>query len=243
MRGATVVVACVICGASASAPKAHAIRTTATVPANFDDTWAAVIDVFAERKWTIQTSDKASGLITTDWMRVDEEPYADCGSAPLATSRGTRIKFNVRVKQEGSTTSVAVNTAFQQLRQFDNQQGVVECASKGTAESLIHTQVSMRATTAASRKTEEAAQTFFCTNAPADATVAWCARSEAGCSRRQSDIIALAGDATPCAKREGASCFTGKTADGVQSENCHPSPESCQKQRDATQLADVTECK
>jgi hypothetical protein len=107
------------------------------VQASFDDVWRAVVQLFAERNWSIKTIDKSSGVIATDWLRISDE-YADCGSAPLATNNGTRVTFNVLVSPVDPATRVTVNTTFQQVRSVGGTTGVVECASVGSVEAMIH---------------------------------------------------------------------------------------------------------
>lgn len=148
VRCLVVFVAVVITGASATAPGKHNVQRTATVKASYEDTWTAVIDVFAERNWPIQTMAKDSGLISTDWMRVDaSDAYADCGGSGMARTYGTQVRFNVRIKG-AAATEITVNASFRELRSFDGQQRMVDCESKGAVELQIHSEVKHRAATA-----------------------------------------------------------------------------------------------
>ncbi|MDB4960426.1 MAG: hypothetical protein JWP01_425 [Myxococcales bacterium] len=242
--------------ASATAPSTHAVNTTATVAASYEATWTAVLDLFAENNWAILNLDKDSGLVTTDWMRI-EDKYADCGNAPLLTTDQTSVRFNVRVKSDEGSSEVAVNASFRQLRSFDGKSHVVDCTTNGTVEGFIHRMVDSRAFSNDKRKAkkqERAAKAeqaappiFYCTEAPADANLSACARSQAGCSKRQADIVALAGDATPCVEHKGAVCFKGKSPDGVAVESCHPTFTACEKQynkvvSDPDAMNDVSAC-
>ena len=115
---------------------------TATIPADLDTTWSAVIDVFSERDWAIDNMDKASGLITTDWMRMEPrlaDIVADCGINN--GSFRTMVRFNVRVKPQGEATSVTVNTAF---RSVGGVVSPVDCTSRGGLEREIHRDLTKR---------------------------------------------------------------------------------------------------
>lgn len=75
----------------ASAPVQRDIQRASLVEgADFDSTWAAVVQVFAERTWSIDNLERDSGIITTDWMMTDalSDAYMDCGSAGLLGSHG-----------------------------------------------------------------------------------------------------------------------------------------------------------
>lgn len=243
-----------VAAASATAPGQHTVRATATVSASYSATWSAVIDLFAEKNWAIQNLEKDSGLITTDWMSVADD-YADCGSAPLARNNGTQVRFNVRVTEDGETSDVSVNAVFRQHRSIDNNHVTVDCVSNGTVEAFIHHVVGRQAPNVDLKKAQkqervkkqEAAMplVFHCTSAPADPSIASCARSSAGCIKRQADIVTLVGDATPCVEHQGAVCFKGKSPDGSLIESCHPTFSTCEKQLDKTAgdaVVDLTAC-
>lgn len=221
-------------GASATAPGRHSVRKAKTIQAGYDPTWAAVVDVFAERDWTITNMEKDSGLITTDWMGVTADtPYADCGGSGIASVRATQVRFNVLVREQDDRATVRVNTSFRQLRSFDGREILVDCTSRGGLEREIHLEVARRATRAQRRTPEHPAAapppSFYCTAAPADPNVAACARSEAGCAKRQAELVEAIGDATPCTEQRGAACFRATGVDAGTIESCHPSLEACMK--------------
>lgn len=90
IRVSMVLVLIVATGASATAPAKHTIHKTKTISATYDATWGAVIDLVAERGWAISNMAKDSGLITTDWMSIENDtPYADCGEPGLSSVQGT----------------------------------------------------------------------------------------------------------------------------------------------------------
>ena len=118
-------------------------------------------------------------------------------------------------------------------------------------ENVIQSEVAQRAPrvrVATKRTTDSpAAAAFFCSSAPADQTLAACARSTVGCARKQADLVDQVGDATPCQPASTAVCFTAMDAGGTTIESCHPGAASCAKQEararaDAVTLRDVTAC-
>jgi hypothetical protein len=140
-RASVVVVLVGALAASASAPKRHTIDKSMATVAPFDPTWAAVIEVFADQNWVIQNMEKDSGLITTDWMSLDESnAFADCGGSGMSRVLGRELRFNVLVRAgaDGSSSSVSVNATFRESRSWDGRQWYVDCNSTGRVEHLIH---------------------------------------------------------------------------------------------------------
>lgn len=213
-----------MCLASASAPGKHTVNRTTTVKASYDDTWTAVIDVFADRNWPISSMAKDSGLIATDWMRVDAaEAYADCGGSGIARTHGTYVRFNVRVKS-GNTTEVTVNASFREARSFDGQSGFADCESKGAIELQIHSDVKHRAATAkktapVERPPAATARGYFCATS---ATAGLCAREKRDCLVARDAAVAAVPDLGSCALVEAAFCF-----DAGGRERCFPTAEQC----------------
>lgn len=141
-----------VLAACATAPVARDVQRTAVVEgAGFGETWDTVIDVFAERTWAIDNVERASGLITTDWMLAGDsaEEYMDCGSAGfLNAHRDHEVRFNVLVREGGSGAGLTVNTAMR-ATSWDTMngipEGVVQCVSTGVLEREIHDEVMGRA--------------------------------------------------------------------------------------------------
>lgn len=259
LRVVTVGMAVLVSAASATAPGKHSVQKARTIDATYDATWTALIEVFAEHNWAIANMEKDSGLIATDWMAIpNDSPFADCGGSGIARELGTQIRFNVFVRDLDGDAQVTVNTSFRQLRSFDGKQAIVDCTSKGEVERQIHQELAVRAPrtkprTVASDATPAVSTTaapgprFHCTAAPLDATRAACARSAAGCAKRQADLVEAVGDATPCVEAVTAVCFTGTTADGNVTESCHPTADACAQHHvkaaaDSARFAVVTAC-
>lgn len=203
--------------ASASAPTARRIDTVMKLTADIDSAWSAVIDVFAEHNWPIQTTDKQSGLIATDWMRLSDDEakrFADCGGSGLASVERAEIRFNVRVKEEGTGSTAAVNALFREWRSFDGKVWPVDCVSTGGIERDMHAQIDDRSKTQKPKKKKAAAPAvvkaeprgFFCASSPSNADVGACARSKAACETTHAALAAAVPDLAACTLRESAWC-------------------------------------
>jgi hypothetical protein len=226
--------------ASATAPKAQPnLQTTKKTDATYDGAWEAIIDLFASHSWAIKNMDKASGLITTDWMRMDSDwaDYTDCGSAPLVTNRGTQVSFNVRVHELESGTQVDVNASFRQLREFDGQQRLVDCVSKGLVEAQIQgaavthgpeidkRRAAKAARAAGSASAADTPRGWYCVSSPSRPEVGACAREKPSCETGRDAAIGAVPDVTSCTLVEVAQCFS---AGGRV--RCAPTSEACAAQ-------------
>jgi hypothetical protein len=139
LRLLTLFAAVVALAASATAPKVHVVDRKLRLRSDFDQTWSALIEVFAEHNWAIQNMEKDSGLITTDWMNLGaDSTFADCGGAGIAGVVERQIRFNVFVRDaDDDGTLVTVNTTFREERTWDRKNWFVDCTSTGRVESLI----------------------------------------------------------------------------------------------------------
>lgn len=233
LRVAAVISAAVLSAASATAPQAHDVQAETTVKASYDDAWGAVVDIFSERNWVIQTTEKASGVIATDWQLLDlsgqDEKYADCGSAPLATDVAAGVRFNVRVKDESGGAVVRVNAVFRKIRRVGSQHGTISCTSRGVLEREIQDEVAVRvASHRTHRKDDERKivtgdKPVFCN---ADGA---CVFDETKCEGS-------------CERRESAACFSAsRTLDDSRTTTCVVSVKDCEARRaTAAKDADLT---
>jgi hypothetical protein len=251
VRVGVVLASVVFAAASATAPKpkgSYKFERSRTVKTSVDAAWTALIDTFADRDWAIDKLDKASGIITTDWMSLTSgqaDEFADCGSAPLATTR-SQVRFNVTVREVPTGAAVVVNTTFRQLRQVSDASGVIDCTSKGVVETIIHESVAARAkpvqqvakTDANMRKTVTGENPLYCAVTTPD--VGLCYQSEAACT------ASLTEGAAACEVRAAGSCFTAtKQLDQTKTTTCAVSIKDCEA-RHAVAAADpdlqVTAC-
>lgn len=141
-RTAALAMMLVAASASASAPKNYKFEKAMHTNATYDQTWSALIEVFADNNWAIQTIEKDSGLIATDWLNLGSNTtYADCGGSGLATVVGREIRFNVFVRSETSGSTASVTATFRELRRFDGREKLVDCSSTGHVEAYILSEV------------------------------------------------------------------------------------------------------
>lgn len=232
-QGLRVVLVCgsvAAAAASATAPGKHNVKTSTTVAHGFDATWNAVIDVFSDRGWDIANMEKASGLITSDWMslRRDDMAAVDCGSEGINAVMATQVRFNVRVKGNDKTSTVAVNTKFRQERRFDNTTHVVDCVSTGVIEAIIQRDVRIGAAEQRSGVTLAAKPAVAAPTAPrgfycaSSAAAGFCVRDKQECVKTRDISVAAVTDMTECTLTESAWC-TG--------ELCFPTTETCEQRR------------
>ena len=125
------------CGAPAMQ---HQIQSSFPMTQDFDRTWSAVIETFADLNLPISNMEKASGLIVTDWIDYGRDTSTmDCGKIGFPFIEvGRRGKFNVFVKSDGNGgTVMRVSSSFEITSSYENnvQRGV--CYSTGALENRI----------------------------------------------------------------------------------------------------------
>jgi len=99
----------------ASSPKTYNYDRSEVYEASYDDVWEAVIDVFAENDWPIQTLEKDSGIISTSRATMDKDSnWSECDTGMFGNLRDKAGSFNVRVREVGSgQSSLTVTTTFE----------------------------------------------------------------------------------------------------------------------------------
>ena len=118
-------------------PATYDFQNSFTVQATEDDTWTALISVFGERRWTITNMERASGFISTEWLRA-EAGMLDCGTDALGNSgvgANPQVMFNVVVTEtDVGETKVAVNASMR----TNSMAGTwLPCNSTGVVEALV----------------------------------------------------------------------------------------------------------
>jgi len=139
-----------ICCAVAPAPRQ--IQNSFPIDKPFDAVWQSVIETFGELNLPIMNMEKASGLITTDWIsfqgQKDEIGYCSCGEAGFPFVEQDRSgRFNVYVKKISDTASeIKVNAIFEQFsKDIWSRFGTTtkrHCVSTGKLEAEIYKRVS-----------------------------------------------------------------------------------------------------
>ncbi len=135
------VVVCLALVACATTPVARQIQNSFPVDKPFDSVWTAVIETFAELNLPILNMEKASGLITTDWIKMDDPQMSDCGKRGVMTAeQGRVVKFNVFVKRVGETCEMKVNAMFEiSISVYGNRNlSTASCVSTGKFEKQIY---------------------------------------------------------------------------------------------------------
>ena len=112
---------CLMLAACATSPVPRQIQNSFPIEQPFEKVWQAVIETFAELNLPIMNMEKASGLITTDWIsfrgQKNETGYCSCGSAGYPFhEQDRRGKFNVYVKTVSiGSYEIKVNAVFEQF--------------------------------------------------------------------------------------------------------------------------------
>jgi hypothetical protein len=98
-----------------------------------------LVAFFASGNIQIKNIAKDSGVIYAEATRFDYT-LADCGTPGLFQVSGRRVNFNVFVNRSSST--VAVNTDFMEVRRLENNVQTVTCNSRGILEGKLLNAVS-----------------------------------------------------------------------------------------------------
>jgi len=143
MRWFTTAVMLLAATACASVPVARNFQDVATYRAvSFAEIWDIVVDMSGERNWAIESLDRDSGTISTDWMRSDDVSYRDCGSSGFrATDSDPMGRFSVLMREAANGVSVRVLTSWRVTRNSANSIRSVECFSTGILERELHDEV------------------------------------------------------------------------------------------------------
>jgi len=132
-----------------------------TIAVPFENTWQALIDVFAQNQIPIRTIDRSSGLLVADPLRFNlrnfsssytgkmgslvtsDYLYADCGNASTVKYNPTFARFNAQVRQRGDSSVLRVNVSYEWTpgtdfeRSIESQVERKVCISTGKWESEI----------------------------------------------------------------------------------------------------------
>ena len=104
---------------------------------DYDEAWEKIVHIFGLNAWTIIAIEKASGIITSDWLLTDAT-YLDCGTpAPMETDLLRReLKIGVIV---GQTKGVLVTVNVTGRNQYQTWGNVFPrtCYSTGLVETAF----------------------------------------------------------------------------------------------------------
>jgi hypothetical protein len=106
------------------------IENQRTFVADFEKTWAALIETLSDERWQVESIDKGSGLVTT-------KPAIDQGGSTMVCAtkldEAHRTWLNVFAKKTDAGTRVKLNATFRAIR--DDQS--ITCYSNGTLEKAL----------------------------------------------------------------------------------------------------------
>ena len=146
MRWLLTAVVLVASTACASAPVARDFDDRADYRAvSFNEAWDVVVDMLGDLNWVIDTMDRNSGMITTEWTSSDDASYRDCGNSGFrATDSDQMGRFDVVVRETDNGVSVGITTSWRVIRNSANSIRSVECFSTGVLELDLYDAVRRR---------------------------------------------------------------------------------------------------
>ena len=126
-------------------PVQQQIQKSFDIDQPFDRVWQSVIEIFAKLNLSIMNMERASGLITTDWIsfgyRDSLQGYCSCGFMKSGGGKDKvpgdrRGRFNVYVKKTSeSACQLQVNAVFEAVT---DTIGRIYCESTGKLEMEIY---------------------------------------------------------------------------------------------------------
>jgi NlpB/DapX lipoprotein len=149
----------VLGGCGGKAPRQYPVPESRRLDTDLDHAREATARVLADRGYTIQRNDPATGVIETDWLTVNpdysanlfltenEDRYSDCGKPGLwKTDHGKQARLAVSVSAAGrGQTELQVRAAFRTERTVVLLQiaTLPGCRSRGRLEEeiFVETQV------------------------------------------------------------------------------------------------------
>ncbi len=127
------------CAPMGEAPPPSPAPEPTDVAASVDDTWDAVIEIFALDNIPIQTIERASGLIASSTLRVDRalaEEASHCGRYhPGGVDYAEEVTYNVRVRGDEDESSVRVTATW------NNPDAHYRCQSTGAWEDRLEQRI------------------------------------------------------------------------------------------------------
>lgn len=140
------VIAC-LAGACVMAPVPRQDNNSVSIQTHFDSAWSAALETMAELGLPIMSSEKASGLIATDWISLknqnDEIGYCTCGPTKLPlVDVDRRGKFRIFINATEKSAEVKVSAIFEKISQYKDIVENTPCVSTGKLEAEISKRVS-----------------------------------------------------------------------------------------------------
>ena len=135
--------------AGCTSPAPAAVPQVAPVSASFGRTWAATVEVLAERAINIKTIDRSSGYVAaeatqvpTDTLKRYTTNYGGFMASLITLDDPATTRYNILVKGDSSGSTVRVTM----LTSIDVGSGeTAKCSSNGTFEQALQRDIKARA--------------------------------------------------------------------------------------------------
>lgn len=137
--------------ALATVPKPESFERKQIFPFPFAKTWASTVEVMADGEWPVESIEKDSGLITTEFVNTGSDvgnKYTDCPLGPRGVTGFSqrRGKLSILVKSiSENDTSVRINTHFEAFKGggslLGGEAGWMLCNSTGLVEMDIFNKI------------------------------------------------------------------------------------------------------
>ena len=137
------VLLCAACN-SYRAPLPPAPRDATHVRASTEETWDAVVDLFAARDIPIRTSERLFGFVTTADLPVGAEgrTWADCGTLNSVRVGPEHAIYNVLVRGDSASSSVKATVRWTST---GAKSGMTECSTSHEWEAAFEAEVKAHA--------------------------------------------------------------------------------------------------
>ncbi len=151
----------VLGGCGGRHPRNYPVPESRRLEADLGSAWESVSRILTDRGYRIRESDRAEGVVETDWLTVNadysanvfltqnEDRYSDCGKPGLGRSyRGKQARLVLNLSAAGAHhTELLVRAAFRTERQsiFASSPTALECRSRGRLEEELLIEAQVRA--------------------------------------------------------------------------------------------------
>lgn len=151
----------VLGGCGGRHPRNYQVPESRRLEADLGSAWEAASRVLTDRGFHILESDRAAGVMATDWLTVNadysanvfltqnQDRYSDCGKPGLGRShRGKQARLVLSLSAVGPNhTELLVRAAFRTERTniFASSPTALECRSRGRLEEEVLIEAQVRA--------------------------------------------------------------------------------------------------
>ncbi len=121
------------------------------VKSDYNTVWEAVIQLFAERNWSIKTIEKVSGVIRSERLRVPldhlhSKSFTCQKSGFLATEAYKTVEITIFAREKSDNrTELLITTRSQKLDYYGQNSWWMDCVSLGDIETEVRNEIVSRA--------------------------------------------------------------------------------------------------